>query len=122
MVEVSTKNWKEFCRRINDEQGGSTVTIEKVELNGRTIEIGRDLTFDRMEFISEGGCNDVISVRASGVREVKHDITEPIHIRLREVDDRGTLNSIAIESEDGTSFLTFTPAIHAQMLEGLDVA
>ncbi|EEF58701.1 hypothetical protein Cflav_PD1797 [Pedosphaera parvula Ellin514] len=121
MIEVSSKKWKEFCQRINDQLGGATVTIEIIQLDGRQIEVGRDLTFDRVEFIGGVGCNDTISVRAKGIREVKHEIIEPIHIRLRQVDDSGTFNSIAIEAENGTSFLTFHPAIHAQMLEGLNV-
>src|SRR4051812_11934707 len=118
MQEVDTTDWQNFCQRINEQREGAAVTIDVIERDGIQIEKGRDLTFKSMVF-DHDPCNDIIKVHALDATEVKHEIIEPIHIRLREVDENGTFNSIAIEAENGTTFLTFHPAIHAQMLAGL---
>lgn len=119
MMEVTTKNWKTLCERVKEQRRGATLTIAVIEPGGREIEIGRDLIFESMDFTKDP-CNDIISVRARNAREIVHNIIEPIHIRLREVTERTNYNSIAIEAENGTTFLTFQPTIHAEMLEGLD--
>jgi Family of unknown function (DUF5335) len=119
MREVDVKDWQNFCQRINQQREGAAVTIEVMERNGIQIEKGRDLIFESMVLDTQGACNDVIKVHARNAREIEHEILEPIHIRLREVDEHGTFNSIAIEAENGTTFLTFHPAIHGQMLQGL---
>lgn len=119
MMEVSTKNWKTLCERIKEQRRGATLTIAVIEPGGREVEIGTGLIFESMDFRKDP-CNDIISVRARGEREIVHDIIEPIHIRLREVNEGTTYNSIAIEAENGTTFLTFHPVIHAGLLEGLD--
>src|SRR3954470_4969010 len=105
MQEVDTKDWQNFCQRINEQREGAALTINVIERDGIQTDKGRDLTFQSMLF-DHDPCNDIIKVHAHNANEVKHEIIEPIHIRLREVDDRGTFNCIAIEAESGTTFLT----------------
>jgi hypothetical protein len=119
MQEIDTSDWLKFCQRLNHEQQGSVVSIEVLERDGIQSGKGRDLRFQSVAFDTRGDCNNIIRVHAGDGSEVKHEIIEPIHIRLREADEHGTFNPVTIEAESGITFLTFHPALHAQILDGL---
>lgn len=122
MQEIDTSDWRKFCQRLNQQQKGGAVSIEVIERDGIQSEIGRNLRFQFLAFDTGGGCNDIIRVHAGDGTEVKHEIVDPIRIRLREVDDRGTFNPVTIEAENGITFLIFHPAPHAQIIEGLKLS
>ncbi len=94
------------------------MTIEVTESDGRTVEAARDAAFQSMILDNGGACNDVISIRAEGEREI-HRIIDPVYILLRE-SGQG-YNPVEIQHEQGRTLLTFHPAIHQDVLQGLEV-
>ena len=121
MQEINSKDWREFCQRVDRQCQGAMISIELVEPDGLKTEITSDLTLEGMVFDTQDPCNDVILVRMRNGREITYDIIDPIHIMLRESEGRNDFNPVQIEAENGTVFLTLHPAIHAQMLEGLKI-
>ena len=119
--EINSHDWGDFCRRISQQRQGASVRIETIEANGiRTERVG-DGTFQSMDFDTSNPCNDVILLRVRNEREIAYDIIDPVHILLRETEPGEDFNPVQIEAENGTTFLTFHPAIHAQMLAGLKI-
>jgi hypothetical protein len=121
MRELRSTSWSDFCQRVSRQQNGGTLNIEVVEPDGRTVETASGVIFDRMALDTSGGCSNVISVQGTNEREVNHQIIEPIHILLRESSDRGDYNPVEIQAENGKTLLTFHPAIHEELLKGLDL-
>jgi hypothetical protein len=121
MREIRSASWNDFCQRISRQQQGGTLSIAVVEPDGRTLETVSDAIFESMILDTSGACNNVISVRAVNEREIVHEIIDPIFILLRESNGSGDYNPVEIEAENGKTLLTFRPAIHEDMLEGLDL-
>ena len=55
-------------------------------------------------------------------RPMQHVITEPIHIRVKTMDQQGSLNPVMIEAESGVTMLTFHPALREDVLQDLQLA
>lgn len=121
MRELRSKSWGDFCQRVSQQQHGGTLNIEVVEPDGRTVETANGAIFDRMALDTGGACSNVISVQAANEREINHQIIEPIHILLRESNEHGDYNPVEIQAENGKTLLTFHPAIHEELLKGLDL-
>ncbi len=121
MWEINSHDWRDFCQRISRQCQGAMISIELVGPDGLKTERARDLTLEDIVFDTKDPCNDMILVRARNTREITYDIIDPIYIRLRESASRNDFNPVQIEAENGTTFLTLHPAIHAQMLEGLKI-
>jgi hypothetical protein len=121
MRELKSASWKDFCRRVSQQQHGGTLDIDVVEPDGRTVQTANGAIFDRMALDTSGACSNVISIQATDERELNHQIIEPIYIRLRESSDQGDYNPVEIQAESGRTLLTFHPAIHEELLKGLDV-
>jgi hypothetical protein len=119
MREVPSQEWNRFCQRLNQFEGGATVTLEVVEQSGAKKEIARDAIFDRMDFGRRDGCNDQISIRSRGNGETTHAITEPIHILLNETEGGAAFQSVVIQAEEGITTVKFQPVIRAAWLEGV---
>jgi hypothetical protein len=122
MKEIRTQDWNTFCQRLNEFERGATVDIlwvDRATQAERTIVHGAE--FEQITFGRRDGCSDEIVIHAGGEdgRETRHEITEPIHILLRESGNDGHFNAMAVEAEEGTTLLTFHPAIHAGWLKGL---
>jgi hypothetical protein len=83
----------------------------------------RGANFEEISFGRRDGCNDQIVIRAGNGagRETRHEITEPIHILLRESGPKGSYNAVAVEAEEGTTILAFQPVIHDGWLEGMQL-
>jgi hypothetical protein len=77
--------------------------------------LARRAPFEGIGYGRRDDCNDQIVVRGT----TKHEIVEPIHILLRETEDGAAFNAVAIEAEEGTTFLIFHPVIRPQWLEGV---
>ena len=115
--EIDTHHWSEFCQRLNREERGALLTIEVIAPDGaKTRNTGR-LIFEEMKFDTSDPCSDILSVRARDSREITHVMVEPTHIALLETENRGTFNPVIIQAANGTTKLTFHPAIHEQLLE-----
>lgn len=122
MRDIKSNSWSEFCRRISQQQHGGTLNIEVVEPDGRRNQTASGAIFDRMELDTSDACNNVISIRAAGEREINHQIIDPIYILLRDSGSSGDYNPVEIQAENGQTRLTFHPAIHEDLLRGLEIA
>lgn len=120
MKEIRAQDWDTFCRRLNEFERGAAVDILWIDRETKAERpVARAAEFEEISFGRRDACNDQIIVRAGseGGVETRHEITEPIHILLRESD--GHFNAVAVEAEEGTTILTFRPAIHPDWLRGL---
>ena len=122
MREIESKDWQAFCRQVTRYCKGGLISIELIGANGLKTELVRDLLLKDILLHAPNPCNDVISVRARGGREVLHEVIDPIHVLLWETVGGNDFNPIQIDGENGTTLLTLHPAVHAQMLEGMKSA
>ena len=120
MKEIKTQDWNTFCQRLNEFERGASVDIQWIDrASNAERSIVRGAEFENITFGARDGCNDQITIRAGGETETRHEIVEPLTIRLRESGKDGNYNGVAIEAEEGITLLTFRPAIHAKWLGGL---
>ena len=119
MREINSSEWGAFCDRLNQFEYGANLTIEVLDRNGVQKQVARDVPFEEIRLGRQDACSDRISIRATGKTGTKHDVIEPIRIRLRETEDGHAFNAVAIEAEESTTFLIFHPVIRPQWLEGL---
>lgn len=119
--EINNHDWAEFCRRISRERHGAAIQVKTVLADGSQSRQGGDLMLHSMDFDTTNPCSDVIHLRAENKSDAEHDIVEPIHILLHDSQPGEDFNQVQIQSESGTTFLTFRPPIHKDMLEGLKV-
>jgi hypothetical protein len=117
--EINSDDWQDFCQRLSRQRQGAQVTIEAIEPDGLKTEKVGNSTLESIAFDRQNSCNDVISLRVRNQREITYDIIDPVHILLEETSHPGDFNPVRIDGENGTTYLTFHPAIHVQMLEGL---
>jgi hypothetical protein len=118
--EIDSSDWPVFCQRLSQQRAGATVKLEVIKPDGVKTEVAANAAFQGMTFDKSDGCSDGITLRLRAEREIVHEIIEPIQIRLQP-SGAGDFNQVQIEAENGITFITFHPAIHAQMLEGLQV-
>jgi hypothetical protein len=120
MKEIRTQDWNKFCQRLNENERGATVDIHWIDRETKAeTSIARAAAFEEISFGQRDGCSDQIVVRAGGEAGARHEIVEPIHILLRESSKNGDFNAMTVEAEQGSTIVTFTPAIHAEWLEGM---
>jgi hypothetical protein len=122
MKEIRTQDWNTFCQRLNEFERGATVDIIWIDRATNTERpVARRAEFQEIAFGNRDGCSDQIVIRADGEggRETRHEITEPIHILLRQSGNDGNYNAIAVEAEEGITILTFHPVLHADSLKGM---
>lgn len=117
--EIKSTDWPDFCRRITQKLFGAMVKLEVIAPDGIKSETAANATFQGLEFDSSDSCNDTITLRVRGHREIVHQMIDPIHVRLHPSETPGDFNPLQIEAEGGVTIITLHPAIHAQMLEGL---
>ena len=122
MREIKSQDGGTFCDRLNQFEDGATVDIHWIDRETKTDnEIAQAARFEKITFGKRDGCNDQITIRASGEAGsgTRHEIVEPIHILLREVGDGNGFDAMAVEAEEGTTVMTFHPVIRSSWLEGL---
>ena len=122
MKEIRTQDWNTFCQRLNEFERGASVDILWIDrVTKAERPIVREAEFEQITFGQRDGCSDQLVIRAGGEggRETRHEITEPIHILLRESGHDGSFNAVAVEAEEGTTIVTFRPVIHAGWLKGM---
>ena len=117
--EINSSDWPAFCQRITAQRAGATVKLEVIETDGVKSELVANAALQSMVFVKTDGCSDTLTLRVRAEREVVHEITEPVSIRLRSSGTPGDFNSLQIEAESGVTLITIHPPLHAQMLEGL---
>lgn len=120
MKEIKSQDWNTFCQRLNEFERGASVDILWIDrASNSERSVARKAEFEEISFDKRDGCNDQITIRAGGEKETRHEIVEPITIRLRESGKDGHFNGVTIEAEEGTTLLTFQPTIHPGWLNGL---
>ena len=120
MKEIKSQDWNTFCQRLTEFERGATVDIRWIDRATKSERsIARGAEFEEIAFGQRDGCNDQITVRAGGETETRHEIVEPFRIVLRESTKDGNFNGVAVEAEEGTTVMTFNPAIHAGWLDGV---
>lgn len=120
MKEIKSRYWNTFCERLNEFERGAKVDIQWIDRVTRAERsIARGAEFEAISFGQRDGCNDQITIRAGGETETRHEIVEPIRILLRESGKNGSFNAMTVEAEEGSTILTFQPAIHEGWLEGI---
>jgi hypothetical protein len=119
MQEIHSRDWPTFCERVSQQRAGGMVKLEVVDANGNATEQVTSAEFQSMVFAKNDACTDVITLRLRSVREIVHEIVDPIRIELHASGGSGDFNPIRFEAESGTNLVTLHPAIHAKMLEGL---
>jgi hypothetical protein len=117
--EINASDWPAFCQRLNQQRAGATVKLEVIEPDGVKTELFANASFQSMTFDKRDSCSDIITLRLRAAREIVHEIIEPIKILLNPSGASGDFNPVQIEAENGVLFITFHPAIHADMLKGL---
>ncbi|HWD93376.1 MAG TPA: DUF5335 family protein [Verrucomicrobiae bacterium] len=122
MKEIKTQDWNTFCQRLNEFERGATVDILWIDrATNAERPVVREAEFEQISYGPRDGCNDQIVIRAGERgRETRHEITEPIHILLRESSGgSGTYNGVAVEAEEGTTILAFRSGIRPDWLKGM---
>lgn len=120
MKEIRTQDWSTFCQRLNEAERGAAVDIHWINRATKAeTQIARAAEFEEIKFGKRDGCNDEITVRVGGESATHHQILEPIHILLRATEDGRAFNGVAVEAEEGTTILTFTPVIRKSVIESL---
>lgn len=120
MKEIRTQDWSKFCQKLNEQGRGATVDINWINRETQAEKsIARGAALEEFSFAQRDGCSDQIVVRAGGEAGARHEIVEPIHILLRESSKNGDFNAITVEAEEGSTILTFKPAIHAEWIKEL---
>jgi hypothetical protein len=115
---INNTDWKTFCERFNREHGGILVTIENEDSSGRRTTVAKDLPLQELKF-EQTDCSDLLLfiLDCPHRREMKHEITQPLHIRFTEIGEGRKELDIAAES--GTSHVFFSSGKMGQILEGL---
>jgi hypothetical protein len=122
MQEIQSSSWPMFCDRLNEFERGAKVNIHWTD---RSTNVEREIVhaaeFQEMTFSKRDGCNDQIVIRTGGDagQETRHEIVEPIRIFLRDTAKGADHNGVAVEAEEGTTILTFHPAIRQEWLKGV---
>ena len=118
--EIENTAWEAFCRKLQEIQPRTRLTIERVRRDGQPVEVVSDLELREARLDRNDACNDIINftlVQPTG-ETLEYAITEPIHIRLRqEKSDR--YNTIEILAEDGTHVLSAHPGFRQDLIGDL---
>jgi hypothetical protein len=117
--EINSHDWADFCRRVIRERQGALVSVKTIQQDGQKREETGNVTLENMALDTSNPCSDVLVLRVRNEREWSYDVVDPIHIILQESKPGGDFNPVQIDGENGTTFVTFHPAIHADMLVGL---
>lgn len=118
MIEIRTRDWRTFCHRLNESEYGATVDIHWIDRATKTEkEIARAAEFEEITLQKRDGCSDRIKIRTSGESTAHHEIVEPIRILLRATEDGAAFNGLAVEGEEGTTIMTFTPVIRKSIIQ-----
>jgi hypothetical protein len=107
--EINSADWPAFCLRLTQQRAGATVKLETIEPDGVKSELAANAAFQSITFDKTDGCSDVMTLRLRTAREIVHEITEPIQIRLQPSGTPGDFNPLQIEAESGMVFITFPP-------------
>lgn len=117
--EISSTDWKEFCKRFVDLHRGTLMTVMKIDPSGQSHEVLRDRPLTKA-WIESGKCNDrmFLDFEQDGKREHIHEIIEPIHVKLRE-EGQGK-KGLQIDAENGSTLVLFSSGKLRELLDGLE--
>lgn len=116
--EISSTNWKEFCKRFVDLHRGALMTVMKIEPSGQSHEVIHDMPLVK-SWMAEGECSDRIffDFEQDGKRECIHEIVGPIHVKVRE-EGQGK-KGLQIDGENGSTLILFSSGKIEELLNDL---
>src|SRR5882672_6374072 len=112
--EIKSSDWPAFCKQLSQQRAGAIVNLEVIKSDGIKTEQVTSAAFQSMVFDKTDACNDVITLRLRGTREIVHEILDPIRITLHPSGTSGDFNPLQIVAENGITIITLHPAIHAR--------
>jgi hypothetical protein len=117
--EIRSTNWKAFCERFVSLHRGTPMSVMKIEPSGQSHEIVRDIPLVNA-WMESGECNDRIffNFEQEGRRECRHEIVEPIHVKLRE-EGQGK-KGLQIDAENGSTLILFSSGKLPELLRDLE--
>jgi hypothetical protein len=121
-VEIQEKQWKQFCDRMEQFCRGAMVTIHLENGDVAKAELAVDLPLRHIVLDEESdACNTrlVIEVGLADAKPTRHEVIEPIHIRLKNGTDPNRYNIIQVLAENGTTTLEIRPGLNESLLKGL---
>jgi len=113
--EINSTHWKAFCGKFLQLHRGDLMSVTKIEPSGQNVEILKDMPLTNV-WMESDGCNDRIflNFEQDGKREVKHEIFEPIHLKLRE--ESGGRKGLQFDAENGSTLLLFRSGHISELL------
>jgi hypothetical protein len=113
--EIAPKNWERFCRQISENHRGSSVSIEVMGEQAKTIAWEVPLQNLLWEPKNDA-CSDMLTIE-TGPGSSRYQITEPIHLILRKSGGEERFHLLEIPAESGTVTITFHPGITMEQVE-----
>lgn len=118
--EISRDRWPFFFEIFSRQHDGWLVTVEVLSPEiGAQVE-GRSLRFEGVSAEHDGE-RIVLALGESREAHITHVISSPTRVRLgRSETDRGTFETLEIESADGaTALVRFLAGVVPEMLDGI---
>lgn len=119
-IEVSEKDWQQFCERMQGLCRGSMVSIELVDFDGSERKVVENTPLNRIIWDNTSDrCNTNVVIE-TGLPETKpqrHVVVEPIHIRLKAEGGGDRYNRLQIIAENGTTILALQPGLDPAQLK-----
>jgi hypothetical protein len=96
------------------------ITIEQINTMGVREPVAQDLPLRDMQFVKTNGCSDrlFLVAQGEGTREIRHEIIEPIHVKVRE-ESEGQ-KGLQIDGETGSTLIRFSSGKIGELLEGME--
>lgn len=119
--EIRETNWEMFCKRFEEAHRGTLITLESVAHDGHTEMLARQAPLREFRFEKTADCSDVIRVELGETPEriVQHQIVDPIHVRIREVN--GASKALLIDAESGSVEMRFSSGRIGAILKDLEM-
>jgi hypothetical protein len=119
--EIPQKFWASFCARLKDWYRGN-VSIRWIQPGGKIQIVADDMPLQTVAFEKkdhETGDTVTIETGLDNDQPSQYQITEPIHILLRQDDESGRYNEVEILAQTGKTEIIFRPGIDSGLLEKL---
>ncbi len=123
-TEIAETKWNEFCRRLAKACYGSMVSIELAQPDGSRTNIAENVPLLSLALDDRSDpCNNRIVIEAGAPDEhpVRHEVLEPIHVRLKRDREGRRYNEVHLLAENGITVLTLHPGVSPRVVKGLEV-
>jgi hypothetical protein len=118
--EINSTSWEAFCRKLQEMQPRTRLTIERLERGGHRVPVVNNLELREARLDRNGACNDLMNftLAEDNGETVEYVITEPLHIKLRQ-QESDRYSTIEIIAEDGTHIVSARPGFRQDLIADL---